>query len=293
MIIKDRSYPHPVLAPFKDDVSPNDFSCALKVTPDADNFYFSFQFEYENVTLDQLIRDKKAAHCVHIECRQNFYRRIFSFPERTRHLSIPANELVGRVEVTGLIKSLDTIDAYRIAGAHSDYGDISFRIQPGDVLAVSPSATFDAFVDYDPLRQISSILTIRRSPDQEEGGLEVDTQDDRIVATLSQRDFDRYADLKADPTLSALLANQVVVPAILVAIQEIRQIPESDTELEMQKRWFRSISKKLEDLGIDIRAADDPTLKAAQLILQLPLRRSLEGLIQINPLEEKNEATVL
>ncbi len=63
--------------------------------------------------------------------------------------------------------------------------------------------------------------------------------------------------------------------------------------MEMHKRWFRSISKKLDDLGINIRDSDDPTLKATQLLLQLPLRRSLEGLIRLNPMEEKNEASVL
>jgi hypothetical protein len=31
MIIQDRSFPHPVLAPFRDDVTPNQFSIGLTI----------------------------------------------------------------------------------------------------------------------------------------------------------------------------------------------------------------------------------------------------------------------
>jgi hypothetical protein len=285
MIIKDRSYPHPVLAPFKDDVLPNRFEFLLNVSPDVDNYYLDFKFEYANATLSSLIENGHAAHSVHVECRQNFYRRIFSFPERSKQHTISSNELVGRVEVTGFIEAQTTLDQYRIEGSHQDYGVSTFRVQLGDVLAVAPSRTFDAYNDYDPLRQISSILDIRRSKDKEEGEMEIDTDDNRIVATLSQRDFDRYTELKPDKTIGPLLANQVVVPAILEAIHEIRSTNEDDAEFAMRKRWFRSISKKLEDLKIDIRTADASMVKATQAILRLPLRRSLEGLLHMSPLE--------
>ncbi|MFZ1220185.1 MAG: hypothetical protein WAO00_12890, partial [Chthoniobacterales bacterium] len=116
--------------------------------------------------------------------------------------------------------------------------------------------------------------------------MSLDTSGNRIVANLAQRDYDRYTDLKADPKLGALLANQVVVPAILEAIHEIRGTSEEDFEIEMSKRWFRSIVKKFQDSGIDIRSDNQSAFEAAQKVLRLPLRRSLESLLQMNPLEE-------
>ena len=116
--------------------------------------------------------------------------------------------------------------------------------------------------------------------------MKLDTSEDLIVATLSQNDYDRYTDLKADPKLGPLLANQVVVPALIEAMYEIQKTPEDEFEVEMTKRWFRSVYKKLDESGIKIRNSDVSAVEAVQSILKLPLRRSLEGLIQMNPLDE-------
>jgi hypothetical protein len=287
MIIRNRSFPHPVLAPFRDDVTPNEFGFAVTVSSDADNFYIDARFEYGNPDLIALVAKDKAVHAVHLECKRNFYREMFTFKTTSGRITLPASELVGRVEASGFIKAQVPIAAYQVVGSHADYGDARFEIRPGDILAVSNTHVFDAYVDYDPLRRLSSILNIVRSPDLEEGAMKVDTSGDRIVVTLSQMDYARYTDLKADPKLGPLLSNQVVVPALLQAVNEIRETKEEDLDLEMTKRWFRSVFKKLEDLGIKIRSSDTSVIEAVQSVLRMPLRRSLEGLIQINPLENK------
>lgn len=287
MIIENRSFPHPVLAPFRDDVMPNQFGVTLKVRPDADNYYIEAHFEYDNPTLSQLVKSGAATHVLHLECRRNFYRNIFAAPGRIQNLTVPASEIVGRVEVSAFIKAQKHLTQYQIHGAHHDYGNTTFAIQPGDILAVAESQVFDAFTDYDPLRRISSILTISRSENVDEGEMKLDTTGDRIVATLSQKDFDRYTDLKADPKLGPLLANQVVVPALLEAVHEIITTDEEDLEIEMSKRWFRSIYKKLEDMGIKIRPPQTAPIEAVQTLLKLPLRRSLEGLILVDPMEDQ------
>lgn len=286
MIIRDRSYPHPVLAPFRDDVNPNTFEFAVVESHDGDNYYLDVSFDYQNQTLIGLIESGKAAHSVHLECKRNFYREIFSFPKRAERIAIRASEVVGRIEVSGFIKAQDLIPHYQIEGSHPDYRGSTFQIKCGDVLAVAPTQVFDAYVDYDPLRRISSILTIRRSEEIEEGPMKLDTLGDLIIATLSQKDYDRYADLKADPKLGPLLANQVVVPMLVEAVHEIREADENEFEIEMSKRWFRSIYKKFDDMGVKIRDSDVPVIEAVQSILKLPLRRSLEGIIQMNPLGE-------
>ena len=289
MIIQDRSFPHPVLAPFRDDVTPNQFSIALTIKPDADNYYIEARFDYDNTTLNHLLEAGTAIHALHLECKRNFYRNIFTSPKRVQSLTIPASELVGRVEVSGFIKAQAPLASYRIQGAHQDYGETTFAVQPGDILAVAESQTFDAYTDYDPLRRISSILTINRSEDLDEGQMKLDTTGDRIVATLSQKDYDRYTELKADPKLGPLLANQIVVPALLEAVHEISATQDEEVEVEMQKRWFRSIFKKLEDMGIKIRPPQIPPIEAVQALLKFPLRRSLEGLIMMNPLDDDQQ----
>lgn len=286
MIIRDRSFPHPVLSPFSDDVVPNNFDFTVSVNHDADNFYLDVRFDYENPTLDKLVEAGLATLSLHLECKRNFYRELFTSDKRTERIAIPTFELVGRVEASAFIQAQSTISDYSIQGAHDDYGATVFQIKSGDILAVAQSKSFDAYVDYDPLRHISSILTIRRAPEVEEGPMEVDTSESRIVVTLSQKDYDRYTDLKADPKLGPLLANQVIIPALLEGVHEMQSTSEEDFEVAMQNRWFRSVHKKLEEMGIKVRESDVSAIQAVQSLLKLPLRRSLEGLIQMNPLED-------
>lgn len=287
MIISDRSFPHPVLAPFRDDVSPNVFSLKLMTRPDADNYYLDLQFIYEHAQLGALIESGQAVHAVHFECRRNFFREIRYFRDKAARIAIPAAELVGRVEISGFIIAQAMIADYRISGAHPDYGDTAFRIGAGDILAAAPTMFFDAYVDYDPLKQISSILTIRKSENIEEGPMMLNTEEDRIVVTLSRSDYSRYTELKGDPAIGPLLANQVVIPALQEAMHEMKADDEGEFELDLSKRWFRSVHRKLEEQGIDIRSTETSVIEAVQSLLKLPLRRSLEGLIQMNPLDEK------
>lgn len=287
MIIHDRSFPHPVLAPFRDDVSPNTFEFEIVVTSDADNYYVEARFNCSNPTLEQLVGSGAAVYAVQLECKRNYFRTLFLSKESIQRIVVRASDLVGRVEANGFILACEAVGAYAIEGAHSDYGDAKFAIQSGDVLALSTTKRFDAYIDYDPLKQISSILTIRKSESTEEGEMHLDTNDDRLIATLSQRDYERYTDLKGDPMLRPLLANEIVVPALLEAVHEIRSISDDDLDVEMSKRWFRSIVKKLESDGIDVRRPDLPALQIVQKLLKLPLRRTLEGLIQMNPTDEK------
>jgi hypothetical protein len=280
MIAQDRSYPHPVLAPFRDDVSPNAFVLELSATFDADNYYMDVGLLYDNPTITGLVDGGRAAHAVHIECKRNFFRHLYLFPERSRRIAVRASELIGRVEVTAMVVTTAAIDDYRIVGAHADYGDTEFRLRKGDVLGMSQSSIFDAYTDYDPLKRLSSILSIWRSETAAEGPMVLATAGDRIIATLSQYDYDQYTDLRADPRLASLLSNQVVVPALPPAVFELANDRDEDIEEGMARRWYRSVDAKLRETGTDVRAGTHTPLDAVQKLLREPLRRSLVGLLQ-------------
>ena len=285
MIVRDRSFPHPVLAPFRDDVSPNDFSLAVSVTADADSYYLDVSLDYSNQALDSLISRGDALRVVHVECKRNFYRRLFPLRSKDERVVIDAADIAGRIEVCGFVLATTQLHEYQIDGSHKDYEGVVFTIEAGDVLALSPTLEFDAYLEYDPLANLSSVLVIRRSESDSDGPMTLDTSGDQIIVTLSQMDYDNYVELKGDPGLGPLLANQVVVPALIEAVHEIKQVDEEEYELDMSKRWFRSVAKKLEDLALDVRKSDRSPLEAVQALLRLPLRRSLEGLLQLTELE--------
>ena len=281
MIIHDRSFPHPVLAPFRDDVSPNAFDLTLNTAVDADNFYLDIQLAHQNATLTDLVREGRAEYAVHVECRRNFFRRLYKSAKPAWRITIRAAELIGRVEVSSFITASAPLENYAIAGVHSDYGDTRFTLAIGEVLAVAASHEFDAYTDYDPLRRIASILTVQRADSADVALMTLDTAGDTLIATLSQSDFDQYRDLKPDRTIGPLLSNQIVVPALLQAVSEMAETDDDAFEERMASRWFRSVSIKLDELGLDVRSGATTPLAAVQALLRLPLRRSLAGLMQV------------
>ena len=246
------------------------------------------EFLHANRTIREMIVAGLAAYAIHIECKRNYFRKVFILKSDRGVISVRASELVGHVEVVGLVLCCKVVEKYCPDGVHGDYVGHQFALGVGDVVAASQTQSFEAYTDYDPLNRLSSILTIRQSFQIEEGPMMVETDDEKIVVTLSKVDYSRYVDLKADPALGPLLANQVVIPAMLEVLHEMRGLSDDDFELDMQKRWFRSVYKKVRDLGIDIRATEKQPLEILQILLRLPLRRSLEGLIQINPLEQQS-----
>jgi hypothetical protein len=220
---------------------------------------------------------------MHIECRRNFFRKLVRLTAAESGFTVSANELRGGVEVFCCVVAVTELAGYAVAGQHADYGNYRFKVREGDFLAVTETQQFEAFLDFDPLKKISSILTIRRSKSVREGAMKVELGEPKIVAELSQEDYERYADLKRDTGLLPLLANQVVVPALMEALAEVKRVgPESDEhDGMMELLWFRSISARLKQLSIDIGNDSMRVAEAVQLLTELPLRRSLAGLFQL------------
>ena len=283
MRVQNRSWPHPVLAPFRDDVLPNEFSFTFSVRTDKQNFYLDYEVSIGNDPMRAFVGKKLGLLGMHIECRRNFFRSLRELPDVKGSFTISANDLRGRTEVFCCVLAARDMDDYRIEGQHADYGSLKFKIRHGDFLGVTESQFFEAFFDFDPLKKISSILNIRKSKTTKDGPMEILLGEQKLVAELSQSDYERYVDLKGDTSLIPLLANQVVVPALMEAISTIRTIePDSAANDEhMELRWFRSLSARLKHLNLDLTNSDVSTVKAVQVLIDLPLRRSLAELAKL------------
>ena len=168
--------------------------------------------------------------------------------------------------------------AYRHPGQHSDFGNTDFAIAVGEPLAVAISKTFKAYLDLDPILKLSSIIDIKKGDDGTEV-MEVQCEADRILVTLPPSDFERYKLLRSGPAVRGLLANTVVLPALLQSFNYLRALePEEFQRFENEHRWTRSVIPRLEQMSIDLRAGratDDVSLRASQKLLHGPLARSL------------------
>ena len=265
MRLSRRAYPHPVVGN-RDDVDAA-FQAPIEVSNDGVAYCLSVQVQTSSKTIKRLISEKRATYVLHVECSNTLYRKTFEFSQDERKFTIAADCLNATVEVNVIARSTAEIPRYRVSGSHSDYGKTTFRIDRGGILAVAESHTFDADIDFDALRYISSIMQIRLNHDPADGPIQVDLSSDKISIGLSRGDFENYKIIRANPGLSSSLQTTIVLPALLEALQALKDGESEDEGL----RWHRVLTRRLESLGLDCTAN---SLDAAQKILELPIRRA-------------------
>jgi len=277
-----RSLPHPVLTPLTDDVEPNIFSfnCGQgDITSDLSRWRIIGRIEHDNETIAEHVERHRASYGIHVECPRTFFRKWFPQSSAEVSFEIPADAIAGRVELSAFCLATSDIKKYRIKGQHRDYSSTDFTINAGDVLAYAETIEFDAFLDVDPIRKISSILDIKRSDDRDSGPALIDFNGQRIEVELSKIDYAVYIDLRSDPGNKGLLASNVVFPAILQTLNFTGRLTEEELEnLKNDTRWCRSLIAKLQGANLDVQGTQEEVFKTAQLILREPVRRGLGDL---------------
>lgn len=265
MRLIERSYPHPVLGN-RDDVPGAGFQATLAASSDKENFYIDVDVRCSSDVLKALVAEKKAAYVVHVECTNTLYRNATQFHEPNYRLVIPTSKLSERFEINVFACALQRIPGYSIPGAHPDYIGATFELSEGDIIALGDGHEFPIESE-DALARVGSIMVIRESTVQDDGPMQVEFNDQKIVIILSKRDFKSYKDLKTDERLSSILTCGIVLPVLAQAITHVK---EADSELE-RLRWFDNLKRRIEGLE---HPSQEP-LEIAQKLLELPIKRAL------------------
>lgn len=282
MQIRPRSYPHPVLAHFSDDIVNSVFQPVVTVKGNKNAYAFDAIFKTNNTDLLDLIAQEKAQYAVHVECTQTRYRDVFKSKTEKLSFEVPAAMLDGRVEVTSFILASKAIDNYRNDNFHPDYANLTFRVRKADTLAVGQDREFTAEKKSDPLRKVPSIFSIVPSDDPGATGMDVDTTGSKVRVILSRPNFDAYASLKSDQSLHPMLSAAVIVPALVTTIDEIRRAAaEGNIDSYADRRWYPVVARRLREIGIhpeDQETFVETSLRIAHELVGQPLSASLERL---------------
>ena len=280
-----RALPHPLLTPLSDDVTPNTFELSCppgSVAADESFWKVTGRILHQCPELQAFVDNGTARFGIHVECPRTFYRQWFPQESAEINLVLPSTAVRGRVELLAFCVAVKDIDDYRLAGQHADYEGASFKVNPGDYLAIAQHREFDAFLDLDPIRKISSILNVKDSEERSKGPAEIFLDDQRIEVELSQEDFDSYKQLRADPTVRGLLVNSVVFPAILHAVNYLCSMTPGDRDAaKADLRWCRSLVARLDKDGVSLDSGPEKVFRATQEILKEPIHRGIDNLLNI------------
>ena len=267
MRLSRRAYPHPVVGN-ADDVLEAAFQAPMVVENDGVNYYLIVDIQCSSETISALIEKGDAAYVVHVECSNTLYRNATEFSETNKEIMIPVENLNAVVEVNVFVRAKRDFSHYTVENSHSDYGDATFSIVSGDILAVAEGMRFDADIDFDALRSVSSIMQIQQHSADGDKPMAVEFNDEKITILLSSHDFENYKIVRASKPLSATVVATLVLPALMEAL---RMLQENRSEFE-NLRWCRCLERRIDQAGL---TPNSEPLLLAQEILELPIRRAL------------------
>jgi hypothetical protein len=265
MKLTSRSYPYPVVGN-RDDVPGAAFQAALEMSADKQTVYIDTSVKCSSKTINELIKKQNACFVLHVECSNTVYRRTFDFSETAHRVAIPSEQLNDLVEVNVFARATKELASYRVEKAHAEYGDVAFQVAKGCILAVGEGRVFPLDPNYDSLGRIGSIMNIQESIKDGDQPMIANFETDKIQIILSKKDFQEYKYLKALETVASSLMTAIILPVLVEAIHFASQNPDDSL------RWVRVLTRKVESLG---KKMDGDALEIAQLILELPIKRTL------------------
>ena len=260
----DIPFPYPVLGN-NGDID-GSFDVTIIIDFSIVGFYtLNCDFKLNNEYFENLIKTQKAIYMVEIECGATNYRHTFSTTDKTMCIDIPDDYVRGRVDVKIYICALKDIPEYKPTGMDTDiYGDDSFEIKSGEIIAIHPSTSFLADPKYDSLNApVRSFIKLKKSATQAKE-MFVNYGMEFIEIELPEEDYKLYRDIHASSP--ALIHSCVVFPVLVDVLHEMKK----EDNAYSGAVWLDRITQICQDRQIDV---DDPII-AAQKLLGLPLNRT-------------------
>jgi hypothetical protein len=236
------------------------------MTTDKQAIYLDVAVKCSSKTINDLIKKSDAKFVMHVECSNTLYRRAFEFADGNYRAQISSDNLNDAVEVNVFARAARAISGYRVDAAHPDYGNVTFEIDKGDILAVGDGHLFYLDAPFDALSPIGSIMQIQPAHDDGDRPMQVEYGGPKIVIYLSKKDFADYNLLKGMEGMSVALTTTIVLPVLIEAINQVKTNDDDDL------RWVRALKRRIESMQLK---TDDDSLELAQKILELPVKRTL------------------
>jgi len=279
MKIDKRYFPHPVLSEFSNDYVGSYFDAELKCTPDQSSFNFSVSFQLKDEGLKKLIDSGDAWYLIHLECAKTNWRIAKKTTDEYLEFSVPAGDIHYKVEGYAMIVASNDIEGYSNKNFHKDFERASFFIKKGDILAVGSRIVVN--IEKEPVKNIESIFQVTKSNENDALPMTFDYEGNKIVLILSPENYSRYNLLRRDQRLQPVFHSLLVVPALCTVIEDIKaKHQEDDLDSLSNYAWFRSIDKKLSEIGKDIEDPNslDPTFETVQELIGFPLTKAFQAL---------------
>jgi len=289
MDIRYKLFPYPVLSPFSDDYINSGFIAEIIPVRDMKDIVIKMNVLLDNKELEQMIKEDKAEYVFHIECSQTSYREILKSCSEENIKRIPERKLNGRVTICTFIVAKENLYNYSNSCFNNDYENMSFNIEKGSILAIANQLNIDITKETEELEKIPSIFSVVRRNVDDDLGMQIEMNSDKIKLLLCNQEFYYYRNIASIDAYQPLLHAALVLPALIYVFETLKYCGAEEYEQYEQYRWFKAIEKQLKKYNIEFNREfleNNYSYEIAQKLLGLPIGR---GLSAINNIESRDD----
>lgn len=286
MDIRYKLYSYPVLTEHLDDYIDSYFKTNIEVIKDINDLIFKMDISFNNEALENLINEDKIEFVFHIECPYTSYRVIHKTRELSNIKRIPESKLNGKVSICSFIIAKENIPEYKNHNFNSDYENMSFNISRGSILAIAAQVDVNITKEAEELSNVPSIFSILKDDTDNNTGINIEYNNDKIQIWLCNEDFYNYKNISSLPSFIPIIHAMIICPALSHVFECIKQ---NGIEEYSEYRWFRSIDKNLKKHGKSLTLdllSEKSSYTLAQELLELPISRAFKSMIDLDNTEE-------
>ena len=240
-INRKRSFPYPVLG-LKRGID-SSAKALLKPTTTEDSYVWDITIEHDNCDIDKLVKEGKVRYVCEVECASTYFRHAYfsTDPKNEKRIvvSVPKNEVGGRVNIAVTAIAVQAISNYKNSKASGFYSSYSFSVEIGDIVGIFGDWNTDLDIEAKNYKRITSIIQLQLTDDSEE---DVDFSDNKVIVIyLPKGKYLDFVDKLKNPFFRPALLVSLVSNALVRAFQHF--------EGHESKTWARILQLKAEDLG--------------------------------------------
>lgn len=276
MNFNSASFPHPILSVNNDDVKGK---VALdpdpSITSNVDDYSVIVNCEHDNAELAALVNSGQAEYFCEATCSNTLYREIVTGITNELKMEIPKKKVKGKVTFTCALVAKLPITNYQNSKSHSDYNGYSFDIEKGDVLAFFGEFNFNADINYEKLKAVSSFMEVVENKDEKAIYTNIDLNKSKIEVQLPSEDYKMFAadSISKEQKFAPVFHSSIVLNSLIIALYNF--------DSHKETLWAKVIDyrlkheKQFENISIDEK---ENIPEIAQRLLGNPFRRLISEL---------------
>lgn len=262
-----KAFPYPVLRPYNDDFTESEIQTITDFEIDNDTKIITCEImtQISSDDINELIEKKLAFFVYVVSCRSTYFRKTIKTSDSTKSFELPYGSIKDQVEVSIFIISDKKIENYKPDELNSEFGNMVFTIEKGQVLALGEPSYF--YFDRDSFKPVTSIFNLVKDNNRSNSEWLVSFDDDYVVISVSPEIKMLIDQVRVQKKHQAVLLNSIYFSALVEAINSIKYY---ENEYSGYK-WAKVLTKAIHNK--DDCSLNDQSYFIAQKLLKGPISK--------------------